>query len=148
MDTPKTILVATDFTDIADHAVDHAVELALSLAANVILLHVCEPVQPRLNPSGRGVDMFEIDRTERAARHRLALQARRVNELEVTTLVEVGDPAEEIVRSAARLGADLIVTGTHGRRGLAHVLLGSVAETVLRRAPCPVLIVPATELAA
>lgn len=144
MEHPKSILVATDFSSIGKHAVDYAFELAMAMGAEVHLLHVCEPV---VDVGAVSVELSTIDQVEREAREQLAQirKSRTAGETAISTHVEVGKPAQEIVRCAARLRVGLIVTGTHGRRGLRRALLGSVAESVLREAPCPVLVVRPTE---
>lgn len=126
----RTLLFPTDFSECARHAGGIALELARQHAARVHVLHVDPPV------------------TAPAAPERLAEVATRFGpDLEVTTATTNGVPARAICAYARRIGADLIVIGTHGRTGVSHALLGSVAEAVVRRAPCPVLTVRAVESA-
>ena len=147
MNSVTNILVATDFTPVGNAAVDYAIATAQALSARVHLLHVSEP-SAALDPFGM-IELRDLDRAERRAHARLQ---QRVDDacgtggVEVDCSVEVGPPAAEILRSAERLQADMIVLGTHGRDGLQRALLGSVAESVLRRAHCPVLVVRSTVL--
>jgi nucleotide-binding universal stress UspA family protein len=119
----RNILVATDFSPCSDQAVRTALTLARHFGARLHLLHVV--------PSA----------TERAsALDRLGTFAEtHIKEVPFTAVVAVGRTAPEIVRRAESEPTDLIVVGTHGRTGLAHVVMGSVAEAVVRTAPCQVL---------
>jgi nucleotide-binding universal stress UspA family protein len=134
----RTILYPTDFSDRCRPAFELACALARDYGATLVVVHVVqlpflEPVEGVLVPTP--IDEAEADRGRleqvRPADPRVAVCHR---------LAE-GDPAEEILRIAAGEKADLIVMGTHGRTGLARLLVGSVAEAVLRQAPCPVLTV-------
>jgi nucleotide-binding universal stress UspA family protein len=121
----REILLATDFSDLADEAARVAREYAHHFDARVHLFHTLW--------SG------EYEVTELLAHTRTALG----DGTPVVIASTSGDPAEEIVRYARTHDIDLIVVGTHGRTGLSRALLGSVAERVIRTAPCPVLAVPA-----
>lgn len=140
----KRIVVGTDFSEGSDAAMEHAFSLAVALHAIVDIVHVVEPgilVAPAslgAMPLADGPALFEeIDRalTARAEQGRAAGLACQTNSLQ-------GFPPGEIARHAKQVGADLIVVGTHGRTGIAHAVLGSVAERVVQRAACPVLVVP------
>jgi nucleotide-binding universal stress UspA family protein len=143
----RRILVPVDFSDPSLQAVDYAVELSRRPKSEIILLHVVEPVYyPMVGEMyGIGFDPGNVyDELQRAAHAELArlaarLRARRVA---VRTRLCLGTAHQFIVESARKLKADLIVMSTHGRSGLSHVLIGSVAERVVRSAPCPVLTVP------
>jgi nucleotide-binding universal stress UspA family protein len=143
----KKILIATDFSSGSDEALDHAIDLAKQMAASLDIVYVLEPIAQELplglTPSDGPAQIASIDR-ELAARAARALGAG----LSCRAIMLEGGAATEIVQRARDLGADLIVIGTHGRRGLAHALLGSVAERVVQRAPCPVLTVPFSKKAA
>ena len=138
----KQILVATDFSTGARLAADYALELARRLGASVHLLNVVE------DPSVAGmfteayIDM-ELIRKERRcdARHRMNGLLGQLRGARITDEVATGRVAETIAGIAADRGVDFIVMGTHGRTGVAHVLVGSVAERVIRIAGCPVLTV-------
>lgn len=137
----RSILVPTDFSATSDAALHYATEMALTLGARLYLMHV----------PGKTGEHFEANfphgRFETATRERLTsfLTKDELERLRPEYAVRVGAPAEEIVRYADFCDADLIIMGTHGRSGIAHVLLGSVAEQVVRAAPCPVLLVRATK---
>jgi nucleotide-binding universal stress UspA family protein len=126
------ILVATDFSLCSLNALGHAEDLARKLDAELIVLHV-EPV-----PTA-GSDLGDV--AHAAVERELARTAAGLRDYHpgVRTIVRAGAPDEEIVDAAATERASLVVMGTHGRTGLARALLGSVAESVVRRAPCPVL---------
>jgi type II secretory ATPase GspE/PulE/Tfp pilus assembly ATPase PilB-like protein/nucleotide-binding universal stress UspA family protein len=131
----KRILVPCDFSRFSDAAVSQACEMATKFGADLHLLNVVAAPQvlARVEP--------EADRL-RHAKERLdqQLQPHAMVELPVERAVVTGTPHREICRYAQQHDIDLIVMGTHGRTGLAHVAIGSVAEKVLRAAPCPVLI--------
>jgi nucleotide-binding universal stress UspA family protein len=133
-----TVLHPTDFSDHSAFAASLAGALARDYGARLVVLHVAQ-FPPAFAGEGM-VPVGEADlRAEGAARLN-ALPAPRAD-VRAERRLEVGDPATEILRVAAELPADLIVMGTHGRTGLGRLLLGSVAELVVRRAACPVLTV-------
>jgi len=143
MQAPKNILVPTDFSEYGDAAVDYAVQLAKQLDATLHLLHVVTfPVfgVPELGLAHANA----IAQTAMVdAQHALDALANRLRD-QVTIApvrLEMGDAREIIDRVAAEVGADMIVMGTHGRRGFSRWFLGSIAESVVRTAPCPVLTV-------
>jgi nucleotide-binding universal stress UspA family protein len=138
---PKNILVPTDLSHHAEAAFDYACELATKLDATVHLVNVIGI--PALGVPELGVavtstmiDSMIADNQQAldalAARHRADTRIGQI-------LMKTGDARDMIDQAAKELGADLIVMGTHGRRGFSRALLGSVAETVVRTAPCPVL---------
>ncbi|MCZ7677718.1 MAG: universal stress protein [Sandaracinaceae bacterium] len=143
------LLVATDFSSCARHAMRMAAQLAPSLDGELLLVHVTDlppglletseirpmPDQPPIE-AGRFVREASSGELERYADELRALGAT------VSTRVEIGDPVESILRVAAEVDPAMIVVGTHGRTGLAHLLIGSVAEKVMRRSKRPVLTVP------
>jgi nucleotide-binding universal stress UspA family protein len=133
----KAILVPTDFSTASDAAVPHAEALARQSSAELLILHVEEPPlaygsgelyyglpEPNAELIQKMLDAVKPSDPAVPCRHRLVM----------------GDPAAEILRIAAEEGAEMIVMGTHGRTGLFRALMGSVAEAVVRRAPCPVLV--------
>jgi nucleotide-binding universal stress UspA family protein len=151
-DDITNILVPVDFSPHAELAFRYATALARRLGARVALVHVVE------DPFVTGAWSSEIyvpnvpellrDLIAGAERHLAALkQAAADTGMAADTAVITGRPADTIVEHAANGGFDLIVMGTHGRTGLAHVMMGSVAERVVRKAPCPVLTVRATDAA-
>lgn len=144
----KRILVPVDFSDASLQALDYAVDLAKPMAAELIVLFVVEPAYfaapaDLYGPSASlGVLLEEQQRfgAEQLARLRRRLEQRRVK---CRTLIQTGVAYRDIVEKARKTAADLIVMSTHGRTGLSHALLGSVAEKVVRMAECPVLTVRA-----
>lgn len=138
------ILVPTDFSVQADAALTYAIGLASKFGATVTLVHVFDdPFGAGGVYSGEYMPIPAEMRDEMLAdlRRRLAEAVARGGHSEVTTQLLVGPIAKTIVGAAREHGADLIVMGTHGRSAVAHLLLGSVAERVVRTAPCPVLTV-------
>jgi universal stress protein A len=138
----KNILVPIDFSDCSKKALQYALPLAKEHAAALTLLYV---VPPAYGGGEYGtIDYVQLEATTREGGERelskLVVDEVR-GEVSADTLVCVGSPAREIVETARRLPADLIVISTHGRTGLKHVFLGSVAEHVVQSAPCPVLVV-------
>ena len=135
-----TIIVPTDFSYASDAALGYARMLAARFGASLHLLHV-------VDEPGSWSEVYAAipdirDRLSADAGRRLeALAACIPPPLQVTSAVICGAPVPTIVKVAESTGADLIVMGTHGRRGMGHLLLGSVAERVVRLAPCPVLTV-------
>jgi len=142
MHPPRIILVPTDFSATADHALEYAAELARPLDATVHLVHAIgmpalgipeigmaymSTVMERVTLEAQG----ELERRVATYRERIAMAPPRI---------EAGDARDMIDRVAKLIGADLIVMGSHGRRGLSRALLGSVAEAVVRTSPCPVLV--------
>lgn len=150
MTTPaKWILHATDFSDGSDEALERAIELAKQTGANLELVYVLEP---GLDDSLFGFTIYGSDRGGLVAHLDRQLSARadratKVGVLSRTTILE-GSAAAEIVEHARLGGATLIVVGTHGRTGLAHAFLGSVAERIVQKSVCPVLTVPFSRKAA
>jgi universal stress protein A len=146
--TVKRILVPTDFSETADTALKYAKDLATKIGASLHLVHVykdpyaiaaCAPEVPTTVPA-------EVrERALEEVRERLLerLDAAEEQQFRGTHGVVRGLTAPQIVDYAANQDIDLIVIGTHGRRGVAHLLLGSVAEHVIRTARCPVLTVRA-----
>jgi nucleotide-binding universal stress UspA family protein len=140
--TVRHILIAHDFGETAEQALAFGLGLAEKLGARVTLVHVYE--LPTFGfPDGPAMSAQMAGQIERAARTALDAVAMRVGgpEKGVVGVLRQGAAWSEIVALAGELKADLIVMGTHGRRGLSRMLLGSVAEKVVRSAPCPVLTV-------
>lgn len=140
----SNILVPTDFSECSDHAASYAYRLAEKLGAKVHLLHV---YAPPVSPESVDFTVLATGEIHNAAVEGLDQLGKRCPPT-VTLgerIVMLGDPRGVIVQTAERLGVDLIVLGTHGRRGFKRLVLGSVAETVVRTAPCPVLAVRPVE---
>lgn len=139
MNLPKTILVPTDFSDCAEQALDYAVALADKLGATVHLLNTITVPSLGVPELGVAVASTMMESAVTANQAELDRLAARRAPTKVTSQLRTGDARDVIVETAKELGADLIVMGTHGRRGFKRALLGSIAEGVLRTAPCPVL---------
>jgi nucleotide-binding universal stress UspA family protein len=137
----RTIVVATDFGGASNLALEYARTLAARFNADLRLLHVVETPRPVGTeiyvPEAMTVSEHAIADGQRLMSHTLAT----LKSEPVVGQVLVGTPAQKIVEYADDHDVDLIVMGTHGRGGLAHMLMGSVAERVVRTAPCPVFTV-------
>jgi nucleotide-binding universal stress UspA family protein len=141
----KRILVPTDFSETSAAATQYAIALAESMGSQVHLLHVLD------NPLAYawGAEAFieppaeYYERIEQRARERMeqVLTEAQRKKFDAQLELRTGSPFAEIIGYAEERKIDLIVMGTHGRGAVAHMLLGSVAERVVRRSPCPVLTV-------
>lgn len=137
----QNILIPTDFSASAEEMVQQALALAAREQAQVLLLHVLNSLAVT---DTEAQAMYQLGQTMQEEAEQ-QLQAVAVQALvPIKTLVVWGTPASEICRVAKEHTIDLIVMSTHGRTGLAHILLGSVAERVVRHAPCAVLILRAS----
>jgi nucleotide-binding universal stress UspA family protein len=143
----KNVLVATDFGDCSQAAVEQARALAEVFGASMHLLHVVtEPLHEVWACYAPGADFLPlVEQLQADAMKRLALLASpyEVTVGRVVLAASWGDPGDEVLKYARAHDVDLIVCGTHGRRGWDRVVMGSVAERVVRTAPCPVLTVHA-----
>jgi nucleotide-binding universal stress UspA family protein len=141
----RRILVPIDFSESGRVIFDYALDVARDRGAEVLLLHVVGiPVAPFDPAYGVAADprlLLELQAGAEKGLADLAATVRPGDRVAVRTKVVTGAPSREIVREAREGGADLVVIGTHGRTGLRHVFLGSVAENVVRLCPCPVLTV-------
>lgn len=146
MHRAKRILCPTDFSRHSRFALRRAAAMARASGAEMILVHVL-PQAPLVEaselssiiPKVRAIMKLEEERA-RAALEREA-RSKLLREVKVRTVLAGGSPSREIVRIASRMRADLIVISTHGTTGVLHLVLGSVAEGVVRLAQCPVLVV-------
>lgn len=135
----RHIVVPIDFSPGAEHALGYACELGWELGATVHLVNALGPAGEV--PLGERL-IEELTREHVRGLQELMLKYGRRGQVGFgPAIVEVGDPRDAILAAVARVGGELIVMSTHGRRGLSRLVLGSVAEDVLRRAPCPVLTV-------
>jgi nucleotide-binding universal stress UspA family protein len=140
--TITKILVPIDFSDRSLKALSYAVGIAQNFNSKLMVVYVNEPVPPISDKAWGVVDrskMYEEHLGEAKARLKAIVEERTPKEMSVGVEILTGDPAPEIITVANDFHADLIVMGTHGRGGLAHLLMGSTAEKLLRKAPCPVL---------
>lgn len=136
---PKVILHPTDFSECSAAAFRIAGDLARQNQATLLVLHVAETLGPENVTYGEAVSQVEPAGYRRRLEEDLQRSVPQVAGVAVQYVVAAGDPAEEIERVAREWPCDLIVMGTHGRTGLDRLLMGSIAEQVIRRAACPVL---------
>ena len=141
----KTILVPTDFSERSNAAIETALLMAKQAGAKIIFLHILQwPDHPdEMTPMADEGYAFMKDWAN-AFLTDLVHQAGREG-LEASAEVVDGVPFLEIIQSAGKHAADLIIMGTHGRTGLQHLMLGSQAERVLRQAPCPVMTIKSSK---
>lgn len=139
MDAIKKILVATDFSSCSQEAVAYALSLARQLDATILLTHVLEPIDYPIVLTT--TEWSESDLLTGSRKLDYVAQPFRQNGIPIETNLVQGHPAERILTEAKEKECDLIVMGTHGRSGMAHFLMGSVAERVVRTASIPVMTV-------
>lgn len=135
------ILFPTDFSDYAANAVLYAIDFAKKFGSKVTVIHVLSPPTYAVTPEFN-VDLTKIQKqVEAASRGRVDELTERLSKegIEVESLIEIGSPFAEIVKCARAKDVDLIVLSTHGHGAVKHMLLGSTAEKIVRKAPCPVL---------
>lgn len=137
---PKMILVPIDFSPTSEYALDYACLLAVEVGAKIQLVHAIGATVSELDAV---LSDSMIASLREGAQARLEKLAKTKHELAPIVKVNVvsGEPRDAILEASKRCEADLIVIGSHGRRGLSRLVLGSVAEAVVRRAECPVLVV-------
>jgi nucleotide-binding universal stress UspA family protein len=141
----RRILFATDFSTASRRAFDTALALAKATDAKPTILSVIPPVLaavPEVYLDAATIERLEQQSRQWATRElqKLTTRAKRAG-VRVTILLRTGDPVREVLRTATAQRADLLVVGTHGRRGLSKFVLGSVAERLIAQAPCPVVAV-------
>ena len=144
MNLPRNILVPIDFSAQCENALDYAIGLASKLDATIHLIHVIGlPAMgvPELGLALTSSVIEQMVNTNEAALEKLAAARRAAGAKIGEVLLRTGDAREMILHAAESVHADLIIMGTHGRRGLSRALLGSVAEWVVRVSPVPVLTV-------
>jgi nucleotide-binding universal stress UspA family protein len=153
----KKILIALDYNPTAERIAKTGYEMAKSMNAEVTLLHVIadytyyssldySPIMGFDQFSNLGaVQMDSVTELENAAREYLEKTKTFLGDPSIKTLVKDGDSGDAIIDAAKNLGVDIIVLGSHSRRGLDKILMGSVAEKVLRRSKIPLFIIPVSE---
>jgi nucleotide-binding universal stress UspA family protein len=143
----KKILWPSDASESANRALDVAIEVAKQFGAKLYGLEVVTEV-PTLTDTGPPMSGLNIPRYEEELRQGAQealeemIKAKVPDDIEVETFIEMGKAAEVIITFAKEKGIDLIVMATHGRSGLSHLFIGSVAENVIRHSPIPTLIIP------
>lgn len=144
----QSILCPTDFSEFSEHALCYACELAVKFQAEVHLLNVLQDYDTVAPGMGETFAPFAewLPELRKQSEEQLSKLPgpEWAEKLRVHRTTSVGAPVEEITKYAKEHQIDLIVQGTHGRRGIKHMLLGSVAENIVRYAPCPVLTVRKT----
>lgn len=143
------VLIATDDSECSKKALQHGYNLAKTMDASVALIHVIEPAAPTNYGADplMGQQPLVVPETteiqEENSRAMLSEISKGFEGLkEVFTFSRIGNPKQEILTVASEWAADLIIMGTHGRTGFDHFISGSVSESVIRKASCPVLVVP------
>ncbi|MEX0806934.1 MAG: universal stress protein [Candidatus Binatia bacterium] len=140
----KKILAPTDFSELSKRGLRYALEMARDESAEVIVYHVIDFTGDWTNRQAELTPYRDMLENSRQLLDRFLAKnfADCIDLVEARQVVEFGGPYKNIVEKAASDGVDMIVMSTHGRTGVDHFLLGSTAEKVVARAPCPVLIVP------
>lgn len=144
MVTFKEIVVPTDFSEHSLRAIDYSVEIADKFASHLTLVYVVEPLLQATDLTWTTVDFEELNKAHRASAEnqmKEIVDQRVPKGAAVGTAILFGKPSVEILKYARDENADLIVMATHGRGALSHILMGSTAERVVRKASCPVLTV-------
>jgi nucleotide-binding universal stress UspA family protein len=153
----KKILIALDYNPTAQHILEAGYELARSMGAEVILMHVVadytyyssldySPILGFDQFSNLGaMQLDSVTQLENAANEYLEHLKAQFGNPSIKTLIKDGDAGEGIVEASDNLGVDVVVLGSHSRRGLDKILMGSVAEKVLRKSKIPLYIIPVSE---
>jgi nucleotide-binding universal stress UspA family protein len=145
----NTVLVATDFGKVSEAALTYGRDLARTFGANLRVLHVVDNVVARaaseFYPTGPGDLQKDLEVSAERYLDRLVTDDDRTRLSAKSVVVVSASPADAIVDYAKRTHVDIIVVGTHGRGPVSHLFLGSVAEKIVRHAPCPVLVVRPNE---
>ncbi|MEW6703137.1 MAG: universal stress protein [Bacteroidota bacterium] len=142
MELIKKILVPIDFSDYSKNALKYAVQFAKQFNAKISLIYVVEPI---IYPADFSMGQVAIPSTDidlhSRAEDELKNLAKNMIEASIAgeTIIKTGKPFVEIIETAKEKDADLIIIATHGHTGVEHLLFGSTAEKVVRKAPCPVL---------
>jgi nucleotide-binding universal stress UspA family protein len=148
----RKILHPTDFSEFSSHAMRYAASFAQEYAATLYVLHIVEEVHTPLyfdvpqfylqSPDSRSWTQLMAEMEDKSRRSLEDILPQEFKStIQTVYLIRRGDPFHEIMQCASDIQADIIVCGTHGRTGLQHALFGSVAEKLVRKAPCPVFTV-------
>jgi nucleotide-binding universal stress UspA family protein len=138
----KKILVPIDFSDYSKSALKYATEFSKYFEAELILIYVVEPMvyPPDFSMGQIAIPTVDIELDKRAKEEIEKLAKTEISpEVKTQTIIKTGKPFLEIIQTATELDVDLIIIATHGHTGVEHILFGSTAEKVVRKAPCPVL---------
>ncbi len=138
----KKVLVPIDFSDYSKGALRYAVNFAQMFNAEMILVYVVEPViyPPDFSMGQIAIPSINTEWDTKAKEELDKLAANEIpKNIKVTAIIKTGKPFLEIIDTATELDTDIIIIATHGHTGVEHILFGSTAEKVVRKAPCPVL---------
>lgn len=138
----KKVLVPVDFSDYSKSSLRYAVNLAKHFNAEILLIYVVEPMvyPPDFSMGQIAIPSVDIEMDKRASEELSNLAKKEIpQDIKSKMIVKTGKPFVEIVETASEEDIDLIIIATHGHTGIEHVLFGSTAEKVVRKAPCPVL---------
>ena len=138
----KKVLVPIDFSDYSKIALKYAVDFAKKFNAEMFLVYVVEPViyPPDFSMGQIAIPSVNTEWDIKAKEELDKLAETEIpDDVKVNTIIKTGKPFLEIIETAAEKDADLIIIATHGHSGMEHILFGSTAEKVVRKAPCPVL---------
>ena len=138
----KKVLVPIDFSDYSKNALNYAVDFAKHFKSELYLIYVVEPViyPPDFSMGQIAIPSVDLEMDKRAKEELDNLAKKQIpSELNTHVLVKTGKPFIEIIETASETDADIIIIATHGHSGVEHILFGSTAEKVVRKAPCPVL---------
>jgi nucleotide-binding universal stress UspA family protein len=142
----RRLLVPVDFSEPSFQALRHAIELAKELRATLRILHVVAADDGWLRLGREEFRDLDKSLQKQATKELQAMAKAHVpRKVRANLEVRIGRPAEEIVAAASDANSDVIVLSTHGHTGLDRLLIGSVAERVMRMAPCPVFLIPASK---
>jgi nucleotide-binding universal stress UspA family protein len=137
----KTILCATDFSEESYRALEYGLRFARISEGTLLLAHILHnPVSEEFHPEGYELSFDQV-RQHAVSRLQDVQRTQLGGYPRCELLVDIGDPHEQLMAIARQRRVDLIVTATHGRTGLTHLVMGSVAEKIIRHAPCPVFVV-------
>jgi len=140
----KKILAPTDFSELSKLGVSYALDLARDVGAEVIAYHAITVEEEVKAVRANLIHLYDLVGENRRLLNEFVTDnfGDRMNLVELRQVVEIGAPFQNIVDLADKENVDLIVIATHGRTGVGHMMLGSVAERVVARASCPVLVIP------
>lgn len=139
----KKILIAVDSGETALHAAKKGIALANTLFAEVALIYITDISGTIVDPDS-GLNAEELNLIQEHASHQI-IQKYKEEFPGISVFNSLGDPRHEILRTAEKWNADLLITATHGRTGLSHLFLGSLAEALIRHSPIPVLVIPSNK---
>jgi universal stress protein A len=138
----KKVLVPIDFSDYSKNSLRYSVNFVKCFNAELILIYVVEPViyPPDFSMGQIAVPAVDLELDRRASEELEKLGRTEIpRDMKVKTIIKTGKPFVEIIETAAEENVDLIIIASHGHSGVEHILFGSTADKVVRKAPCPVL---------